>query len=123
MGGPQGPQGPQQNGVLPDDLKAMMDKYIREETTRILQAGQPQAAPELTVEEKARLYLVRAAQLEAGEKSRPSSSGPTHGVILSLLSILVDKAFPTTGENTSTDSNGTYSDVPLVIVPRSGGNN
>jgi hypothetical protein len=87
---------PQQQGGIPPELKNLIDQYIKDETERILTASQPEAPKPLTPAEQARLLLVRVAQLEAGEKARPSYSGPTHDAIARVLALLVDAAWPVT---------------------------
>jgi hypothetical protein len=107
---------PQQNGfAMTPEMKAAIDKYIADETARILRASQPEQPKQLSVEETAHLLVTAASLSERGEKARPSSSGPTHERIIAALQMLVDKVFPLpVADDSATDDSTTESQSVAV---------
>ena len=82
------------NPNLSPELKAQIDKYIADETARILAAQNPPAPRELTPAEQATAHLNLLDRLERSDKSTVSGSGPTHERIAMILRLLVAKVFP-----------------------------
>lgn len=84
---------PVQVGGIPDDLKQQIDAYIAAELARRQVEANPPAKVESPEESAARL-LVLAYAAERGEKAVTSGSGRTHEIILTLLSMLVERVMP-----------------------------
>ncbi len=95
---------PTHAGEIPSDLKQQIDAYIRDELAR-LQANANPEAPVLTPEETVAQLLANGYAAERAEKATPSSSGRTHEIILTILSMLVERVMPITSDQTDEAGN------------------
>lgn len=85
---------PTNAGAIPDDIRAIIDQYVRDEVARLTAGQNPEPVKELTPAEKVGVLLDAAVAAERADHAIPSSSGRTHEIILSILGILADAVFP-----------------------------